>query len=50
MGHADIQTTYDIYAEVTDLKKKESFENLAKNLKIFQESDSYKIKIKSVTK
>ncbi len=35
MGHADIQTTYDIYAEVTDLKKKESFENLAKNLKIF---------------
>jgi integrase len=35
MGHADIQTTYDINAEVTDLKKKESFENLAKNLKIF---------------
>ena len=35
MGHADIQTTYDIYAEVTDLKKKESFEELSKNLKIF---------------
>ena len=35
MGHADIQTTYDIYAEVTDMKKKESFENLAKNLKVF---------------
>ena len=35
MGHADIQTTYDIYADVTDMKKKESFENLAKNMKIF---------------
>ena len=35
MGHADIQTTYDIYAEVTDLKKKQSFESLAQNMKIF---------------
>lgn len=35
MGHADIQTTYDIYAEVTDTKKKESFELLARNLKVF---------------
>ena len=35
MGHADINTTMDIYAEITELKKKESMENLAKNLKIF---------------
>ncbi len=35
MGHADIQTTYDIYAEVTDLKKKQSFEELSKKMKIF---------------
>ena len=35
MGHKDIQTTYDIYAEVTDLRKKESFDNLSKNMKIF---------------
>ena len=35
MGHKDIQTTYDIYAEVTDDRKKESFEQLAKNLKVF---------------
>ncbi len=35
MGHKDIQTTYDIYTDVTDLKKKSSFEELAKNLKIF---------------
>ncbi len=35
MGHADINTTMDIYAEVTESKKKESMENLARNLKIF---------------
>ena len=35
MGHADINTTMDIYAEVTESKKKESMENLSKNLKIF---------------
>jgi integrase len=33
MGHADINTTMDIYAEVTEKKKKESMENLSKNLK-----------------
>ena len=37
MGHADINTTMDIYAEVTEAKKKASMENLSKNLKIFQE-------------
>ena len=35
MGHADISTTMDIYAEVTESKKKESMENLARNLKVF---------------
>lgn len=35
MGHANIQTTMDIYAEVTDAKKIESIENLSRNLKIF---------------
>ena len=28
MGHSDIKTTMDIYAEVTEAKKKESMENL----------------------
>lgn len=35
MGHADIKTTMDIYAEVTESKKKETMEDLSKNLKIF---------------
>ena len=35
MGHADINTTMDIYAEVTEMKKKEAMENLSKNLRIF---------------
>lgn len=35
MGHANIETTLDIYAEVTDMKKTESMENLSRNLKIF---------------
>lgn len=35
MGHADIKTTMDIYAEVSDMKKTESIENLSRNLKIF---------------
>ena len=35
MGHANIETTMDIYAEVTDLKKTEAIENLAKNLAVF---------------
>ena len=30
MGHRDIQTTMDIYAEATEEKKQETFENLAK--------------------
>ena len=30
MGHADISTTMDIYAEVTDQKKQESFNNLSR--------------------
>ena len=37
MGHANIETTLDIYAEVTDMKKTEAFENLSRNLHIFQE-------------
>ncbi len=35
MGHANIETTMDIYAEVTDAKKKEAMENLSHNLDIF---------------
>lgn len=35
MGHADINTTMDIYAEVTEAKKRESMENLSKNMQIF---------------
>ncbi len=35
MGHADINTTMDIYAEVTETRKQESMENLSKNMKIF---------------
>jgi integrase len=32
MGHRNIETTMDIYAEATDRKKKESFEKLAGKL------------------
>lgn len=35
MGHADIKTTMDIYAAVTETKKREAMENLSKNLKVF---------------
>lgn len=35
MGHANIETTMDIYAEVTDLKKKEAIENLSHSLDVF---------------
>ena len=35
MGHANINTTMNIYAEVTEMKKQEAMENLSKNLKIF---------------
>ena len=37
MGHANIETTMDIYAEVTDAKKQEAIENLAHKLDVFQE-------------
>ena len=35
MGHADITTTMNIYAEVTDAAKKEAFKNLSRNLSVF---------------
>ena len=35
MGHRNIETTMDIYAEATDEKKKESFENLSVKLDVF---------------
>lgn len=35
MGHADIRTTMDIYAECTDAKKKESIAILNSNLKLY---------------
>ena len=34
MGHSDISTTMNIYAEATESKKKESFENLQGKVKI----------------
>ena len=37
MGHKDIQTTLDIYAEITESKKIETFASLANNLNVFQE-------------
>ena len=39
MGHRNIETTMDIYAEATDQKKQESFNNLSK-LDIFWEGFS----------
>ena len=35
MGHADIRTTMDIYAEVTEQKKKESIGELSKKYSLF---------------
>ena len=35
MGHKNIETTLDIYAEATEKKKQESFENLAAKVDIF---------------
>jgi len=35
MGHKDIQTTMDIYAEATEEKKQESFERLAAKMDVF---------------
>lgn len=35
MGHANIETTMNVYAEVTEIKKKESIEKLSKNMDIF---------------
>lgn len=35
MGHANIETTMDIYAEATELKKRETIKALEKNSDIF---------------
>lgn len=35
MGHANIETTMDIYAEVTDMKKQKAMQNLSRNLDVF---------------
>ncbi len=35
MGHRDIQTTMDIYAEATEDKKRESYERLSAKLDVF---------------
>ena len=37
MGHANIETTMDIYAEATEMKKKEAMKALENNSDIFQE-------------
>jgi site-specific recombinase XerD len=41
MGHASIETTMDIYAEVTESKKQESIENLARNLTLSEKSPAF---------
>jgi integrase len=35
MGHANIETTMDIYAEVTDMKKTQAMKNLSTNMSVF---------------
>ena len=35
MGHANIETTMDIYAEVTDMKKVESMKHLSEKYNVF---------------
>ena len=35
MVHSNIETTMDIYAEVTDMKKTEAIEKLSHNLNVF---------------
>ena len=35
MGHVSIETTMDIYAEVTEMTKKEALDNLSANLDVF---------------
>jgi site-specific recombinase XerD len=35
MGHADVSTTMNIYAEVNTETTRESLENLSKNLDVF---------------
>ena len=35
MGHKDIQTTMDIYAEITGDKKKKSLEQVFNQMKLF---------------
>jgi site-specific recombinase XerD len=35
MGHSDVSTTMNIYAEVNESTIKESLEKLAKNLDVF---------------
>lgn len=35
MGHADVTTTMNIYAEVNTDVTRESLENLAKNMNVF---------------
>lgn len=34
MGHSDISTTMNVYAEVTENKKQEAFKNLEGKIKI----------------
>ena len=35
MGHANIETTMDVYAEATAEQKTETIRNLSSNLKVF---------------
>lgn len=35
MGHSSIETTMDIYVEVTETTKKEALDNLSANLDVF---------------
>ena len=50
MGHKDIQTTMDIYAEATEEKKQESFERLAATLDIFDNKEGLLLSVLSDSK
>ena len=41
MGHKDIQTTMDIYAEATEEKKQETFEHLAATMDVSDNTCSF---------
>lgn len=49
MGHADITTTMNIYAEATKARKKEAFANLEGKIKIRQPTTKLPLDIACLT-